>query len=241
MFAPNAGPRYWTVISDTSTGAVNDWAPALNGHTIIEWNGASDFTPSGIAGGVAGQFFLLKNVSTAFIIHCPHNTGPTAANKTQNTVTSAPTSAAPGGWFLYAHSGTDWKLVGQEQGAWITPAFSAARYTALTGLFTVDAGDEQTYAYWLSGATLFFSVWINTASVSATPATLIIGLPSTFTIAKASVYPTVFAPNGANEMGFAIVAAGGAAVSLARVPAAGAFVVTTNTTYAYFLLAIPVN
>ena len=48
-----------------------------------------------------------------------------------------------------------WRMVAHEQGGWATPVFNAADYyAAAPGTWTVDAGDVQTCAYYLSGRSL---------------------------------------------------------------------------------------
>jgi hypothetical protein len=157
---PAGGP--WTVLAPTTSGAVNDWAPGISGHTVAFWNGGADLTPSGIVGGVSGQWFVCRNVTATKVLRFPHNTGPTASNRTQNLVTSAATPVGPGGYIAYLHNGTDWQQVGHAQGASIawTPvdnsgaglAFTAVQATYLMNGRLITGKFLLTYPSTASGA-----------------------------------------------------------------------------------------
>jgi hypothetical protein len=158
------------VVASTSTGAQNNWAPGLDGHTLFTWNGASDAAITGLATGTAGQIAMIRNTSTTKVITFAHLSGSSsAANQFTNAVTSAPTPVAAGGWIVYRHTGTNWQLVGHEQGAWITPTFAAGDYTSSSGTWVVDAGDVGTCASLLRAKTLTVRLQINTSDVTGTP------------------------------------------------------------------------
>lgn len=173
----------WTVISNTATGAVNDWAPAgLSGNTLIEWNGAADIAPTGLAGGTTGQLVTIKNITTTKIATFAHASGSsTAANRFTNYATVGLTPIAASGSITYQHDGTNWKVVAHEQGAWITPTYAGGTYTASTGTWTVDSGDVTSYKYRLIGRTLTFAVRIDTSSVASNGGDLRVGLPAGLT------------------------------------------------------------
>lgn len=107
-------------VTSTSTGAVNNWAPPIDGHTFINWNGAADATFSGLAGGAAGLTSFVRNITATKVAYFLHQSGlSSAGNKYTNTATSVATPVGPGGWIAHRHDGTDWQLVGREQGGWI--------------------------------------------------------------------------------------------------------------------------
>lgn len=157
----------YKVVSSTATGTVNNWNPGLAGHTFIEWSGAASLTITGLAGGVAGQHVIITNVTIgAYVIFCAHyNAGST--QKLVNVAGSGPTPIAAGGSAHYLFDGSNWVLIAHEQGAWITPPFSAANFGASDGTtWTVDAGDVAAMKYRLSGKTLSVIVSISATSLS---------------------------------------------------------------------------
>jgi len=104
-------------ISNTDTGAQNNWNPGIDGHSFIRWAGASDATVTGMTGGVAGRRVYVTNSGTK-VIYFVHQSGSSSAgNKYRNFATSGNTPVAPGGWALFEHDGTDWRLINHDQGA----------------------------------------------------------------------------------------------------------------------------
>lgn len=160
-------------VTSTSTGAVNNWAPPVDGHTFINWNGAADATFSGLAAGAAGLIVMVKNITTTKIANFLHQSGlSSAGNKFTNCATSAATSIAPSGSVIYRYDGTDWQLLAHEQGDWITPTFAAGTYTASgSQTWTLTSGDVTGQAYWLRGRSLDISYALDTTSVGGTPST----------------------------------------------------------------------
>jgi hypothetical protein len=175
------GAGTFSVTTSTTTGATNNWAPTLAGNTLIEWSGASDAAFTGLDGGVAGQIVTIKNTGTKIATFAHASGSSDADNRFTNLATSAPTPVAASGWIMYQHDGTNWKLIGHEQGAWITPTFAAGDYTASAGNWTVDSGDVTTFKYRLSGRELSILFRIETTDVSTTPSTLNRVIPGSFT------------------------------------------------------------
>ena len=160
-----------TVITSTSTGTQNDWAPGIVNHTLIKWSGASDMTVTGLASGVAGQSVIFKNTGTSIATFSHDSGSSVAANQLQNMATSAGTPVAATGYIIYIHDGTDWKMFDHEQGTWITPAFAAGDYTGSGSLtWTVAAGDVSMQMYRLQGKTLSIRSAILTTSTGGTAA-----------------------------------------------------------------------
>lgn len=154
-----AYPAY-TVVTSSTTSNQNNWAPGLAGHTEIIWSGVSDIIVTGFAGGVTGQIIIFKNTGTA-VATFSHNSGSSSAgNKLFNHATSGGTPVAAGGYVAYQFDGTQWQIIGHEQGAWITPTFAAGAFVGAGGTWTVAAGDVTTMRYRLSGRaiTLVFSL-----------------------------------------------------------------------------------
>lgn len=194
----------WTVISNADVGAINDWAPAgLSGNTLILWNGASDFAPTGIAGGVLGQLVTVKNLSTTKIVSFPDTGASLAAAQFKNFVTGGPTPIAARGQITYQHDGTNWKIVGHEQGAWITRPFAAGNFFGQAGqTWTVASGGVITDAYRLAGRTLTYSFDIQ-GSVGGTPGVLItITLPNGLGSSKIQLFPCIIVSGGVQAAGY---------------------------------------
>ncbi len=112
--------RLNTVITSTDTGTIHNWVPRSAGYTVIQWNGAADAAFTGLAGGVPGQQVTIKNIGAFLATFARLSSSSATANQFANLVASAPTPIAPGGWITYIHTGTNWVLVGHEQGAWIS-------------------------------------------------------------------------------------------------------------------------
>lgn len=179
----------FTVVTSTATGTVNNWAPGLAGHTLVEWSGAADATFTGLASGVTGQIVTVKNTGT-FVAYFAHQSGSSSAgNKWRNLATSASTPIAAGGAISFTYDGTDWQLVAHQQGAWISPVFSAGDYGAVAPLtLTVDSGDVQGCAYYLSGRSLTVSFTLQTTTTGGTTAALLtVAIPNGFTTASALI------------------------------------------------------
>ena len=160
-----------STLTDTSTGTVNNWAPALAGNTYIEWSGASDATFTGLSssGVTAGTIVVIRNAGSknAFFAHA--NTGSSTANRFTNIATSASTPIAPGGSIRYLFNGTNWVLIQHEQGAPITPAFSAGNFIGSgTITWTVTAPKVLTCQYILRGKVLTVWFYVGGTTVSGT-------------------------------------------------------------------------
>jgi hypothetical protein len=222
-----------TVITTTSTGTQNDFAPGLSGHTEIRCNNATLLTITGLTGGFDGQRVRIVSVG-AGQVNLSHQTGGTATSRFINFATSGDTPLAAGsGVAEYQYDGTTtrWRMVAHEQGAWITPTYASGSYTASSGTWTVDSGDVTTQAYYLKGRMLTIMFYLVTTSVSATPTSLIVSNAAwgSFTVAKTMLNPLVYSDNGGgNTAGFATVSAAGTTLALAKLT--GSFSIAANTT-----------
>lgn len=238
------GAGTFSAITSTTTGATNNWAPTLVGNTFIEWNGASGAQFTGLDGGVVGQIAIVKNITAAQIATFAHDSGSSDAdNQFQNSATSAPTPIAPGGWIAYQHDGTDWKLIGHEQGAWITATFAAGNFASDVGSWTVESGDVSTMAYRLNGRTLQVAWYLITTSVSGTPSQLHIGNGAWggFTVARAMLAITLGNSAGAgNEPVFSQVLGGATVITNNQVDG-GSWANATNTTGLFGQMALEVS
>jgi len=165
----------WTTVTSTNTGTQNDFAPGLVGNTVVRMNNASVTTITGFAGGYDGQFLEVDNVGgAAGQVDFQHQTGSIAANQLSLVATTGKTSLSAGGMAVFRYDGTatKWRLVRHEQGAWITPTFSAGDYTAQAGNWTVIAGNVTTCRYRLVGRSLRWELYVVSTNVSSTPSHL---------------------------------------------------------------------
>jgi hypothetical protein len=157
------------VVASTSTGAQNNWAPGLDGHTLIEWAGASDAAITGLATGTAGQIAMIRNTGTKVATFAHLSGSSSAANQFSNSATSGVTPVASSGSVIYRHDGTNWKLIAHEQGDWITPTFDAAHYTGAGSMtWTLTSPDRSGGGYWLRGRHLTVYQTLDTTTVGGT-------------------------------------------------------------------------
>ena len=115
-------------------------------------------------------------------------------------------------------------------GTWTTPAYAGTDFTASSGTWTVDAGDVTTYSYTIVNKMMTVCINIDTSSVSATPATLIVKIPAGKTATKKAGNMATMSDDGAAFFaGFIGVAAGGTTIFFQKLSLAN-FATTTNTT-----------
>jgi len=167
-------------ISTTSTGTQNDFAPGIatsaGKTTILRCNNASLLTITGFASGLAGQRLILESIGAGQVDLSHQDTGSTtAADRLINFATSGKTSLAAGaGTAEYVYDGTTarWRLVNHDQGAYITPSFTAGDFTGSGSLtWTLDSGDRSTMKYYLRGRRLQVQFFLLTTSQGGTAAT----------------------------------------------------------------------
>jgi len=162
------------------TGTVNDLLLAP-GCTVLYCQGASPLTITGLAGGVPGQRVTI--IPSGPPVTLPYMSASSlAGNRLLNWASTAPTVLAPSNVSIaaatYLYDGTNlrWNLVAHEQGAWITPPFNAADFTALGGgTWTVTAPQVTLLKYRLSGRTLALVFQIAPSTVAGAVTGLVIG------------------------------------------------------------------
>ena len=206
----------WNKYTSTVTGSQNN-LDITSGATVqnsyIEWSGASDATITGIDLGSANPssaFLLFKNTGTKVAYFSYQSGSSDADNRFTNYLTSSTTPVAPKGWIAYVHNGTNWIMVGHEQGANITPSFSAGDWTGSGSMtVTVASGDVLTDAYRVVGKTFNYWFFLNTITIAGTPSTAIYrAIPNSFaftTGGTGSGGPMRVYDNGTYRSGFAFV------------------------------------
>lgn len=231
------------VAPQTNTGAVNNWAPGVDGHTFTRWAGTSDATFSGCAGGQAGLLHVVRNTGTK-VGYFLHASGlSSAANQFANSATSGPTPIAPGGWIAHRHDGSVWQLVAHQQGALITPTYAGGNFTGSAGSWTVDAGDVGCYAYKLEGRRLTVWFQLATTSVASAGAGLNIALPAGFVAVagKTIILPFFYNDNGGvTTVGQSQVDPSGVIIRLLKIGFAN-WANATNTTAVFGMVDVEVN
>jgi hypothetical protein len=237
--AETRGLLLGTCVGRTDVGTVNNWlSGVIAGHTYIEWNGASDLTVTGFAGGgvYLGQEITFRNIGPAVAYFAGSNAGSLAANRLWNPSTVCPTvPVAHGGFVRYRYGPqSTWMLVAHEQGAWIAQPYAAGNYTASGSMtWTVDAGDVTAQRWRLAGLTLQLAFYLATTTIGGTASTsLFLALPAGFKVASAprSVTPIwVLDGTGAGAQ-IAIVAGNATLLELQRMNQ-GAWPLGINNTY----------
>jgi hypothetical protein len=96
--------------------------------------------------------------------------------------------------------------------AWTSVAYAAGNFTVPGGTWTVDSGDQTTYAYLNCGKTLFIQFGIATASVSGSPSYLEIAIPGGFTSASGEQYGVHWYQDGASTNGAGLILVPGSGV-----------------------------
>lgn len=177
-----------TVIDNADTGTQNNWAPTgMLGHTLIIWNGASDMTVNGIAGGVDGQRVTIKNNSASKVVYFAFYSGSaTAGNALLNILTQGNTPIASYGYATYEYDSGNgiWWLVAHEQGAPV--AWTPVLTFATPGNLSVSYG-SQVGSYRIEGRRLLARFTIVTSGFTHTTASgslLLTGLPIASTVSS---------------------------------------------------------
>lgn len=238
--------KAWTVVTSTSTGTLNDFAPGLVGNTIVRMNNATLATITGLSGGFDGQRVILESVGAGQVDEAYATSaaglGSLAQNRLFNLATSGNTSEAPGvGVVEYVYDGTStrWRLVAHEQGDWITPTYNGPDWTASAGTWTVDAGDVLANRYYLRGRKLDYQISVNATSVSTTPATLLAKAFGFTVNGRVDGYALVSDAGAAGTPGQSITAAAGTTIPFSKL--SGNWSVATNTTAILSQGTIPVQ
>lgn len=168
-FLPTGG--LYAYLVNSQTGTFHNWAPAgwtNKQHVLIHWFGGADTTITGIAGGASGQIVTIKNMGGS-VLSFP-NQSASSTVYFRNIATSAATPVGPGGSITYVNNqAVFWHCIGHEQGAWITPPFSAAEYAGMSPItWTVAAGNVSQASYRLSGRTLQWALQLSGTTLGGT-------------------------------------------------------------------------
>lgn len=228
----NLGNGSITKITSSVTGTNNNLALGVVGDTYCEWSGASDATFTGVTGGAVGLRLIIKNTGSKVLYFAHQSGSSSAANQFTNIVTSSTTPIAAGGSITYVHNGTNWILVQHEQGAAITPTFSASDYFATGATWTVASGDVVNFSWKLTGKMLQVNIWLDTTTFSGTASVLSINIPNSYTRSVPSLALSFqFVDNGVTTtaIGYAPIASS-TEIRISRLDGAN-FTASTDNTY----------
>jgi hypothetical protein len=217
----------------TNTGTVNNFDVGNAG--LIRLNNATDLTITGIKSGQNGQTLTLVAVGAGNVYLANQNGGSSSANQFLNIVTSGSTPLVPGGWASYRYDGPSgcWRLMGHEQGGFLTPTFAAGDYTANGAMtWTVAAGDVTGAGYYIRGRQLFFTYQLDTTSVTAPLNTdLRITIPAGFQCNRAEQGYVFIIDNGTFTSGRYFTGGTGSTTLTIQKGNAANWLAAVNTTY----------
>lgn len=162
-----------TQFTTTTTGNIDnlDFANA----DLIRMNNATLSTIRGLKAGYAGQRVSIASIGAGQVTLAHQDTNSTAANRLLNQVTSVGTPLAAGiGTATYQYDAVTlrWRLVQHEQGAYITVPYSSGNFTAATGTWTVDSGDQLAFGYWIRGRECVYTLDLASTSLSNATVTI---------------------------------------------------------------------
>lgn len=223
QLATTAFVRTPVVQTTTLTGAQNNFALSA-GCALLRCNNATLLTLTGLVAGVDGQLLVIESMGAGQVDLSPQDASSTAANRLQNFATSGKASLAPGvGNAVYQYDATAarWRMVSHVQGAVIAVAWNAANFTAASGTWTVEVGDQTVFTYLLIGKMLTVTVNFYTTSNSASTAYLAVVIPGGF-LSGNPMTINIFT-------GLALTQTGGLTVVYFYQPALVAWPISTNT------------
>lgn len=167
-----------------STGAQADVAPtAAKAVLNILCTGAAPAI-SGFSGGAAGRVLILHCLGTTLqVTH--QGVGSAEANRIICPSTNGQIVGVNGVIALvYDVTNSRWRAILLDPGAPIVVSHAGGNFTASAGSWTVDAGDQTSLTYQQRGKMVRMQWVIVTTDVSATPASLNIAVPNSFTAAR---------------------------------------------------------
>ncbi len=157
---------------------------------------------------------------------------PDSSTKTTKTISlGSPTDSSQGGWWsdgyisdIYTgNNSTD--IVG----AWTAVSHNGANFTADSGSWTVDSGDQITYAYTITRKKMTVAFTITGTDVSATPTELRIAIPAGKTAVKRMDNMGLVSDAGTVQAALIYVAASGTTINIQKLTGTFATTAADNT------------
>lgn len=191
---------------------------------LVRWlycNNATLLTIQGMTAGVEGQRVFIVSTGAGQVDIANQNATATEANRIICGVTGTISLAAGSGRCALEYDATAsrWRVIQHEQGAWISPTFSAGNYTGNGAMtWTVASGDVITCAYYLDGRQLRVAFYLGSTDVGGTPNTALqIAIPGGFTAQSAALNAMVHNDAGAgNTLGFCQVLPGATLIQCSK-------------------------
>lgn len=236
-----------TIQTTTATGTQNNFALSCGTSVatcILRVNNATDVTFTGFSALGAGTRLIVLSVGAGNVYLSHQSAFSNAANELLNLVTSSTTPLAAGygrAEYVYDSTTQRWRLVNHQQGAWLTPTFSATDYTAATGTWTVGSGDVSSYRYYLEGRTLRIQLDLVSTDVSATPATLRLLVPNGFSVALSSNYALMRVSNAGAAVAVGIAQPVSTQIYFASTVSGGAWGIAAASTFVQGNMAFEVT
>jgi hypothetical protein len=230
----------------TATGTQNDFS-LLPGVGMLVCNNASTLTLTGMSAGLPNQVLYVYSANAQ--VDFAHASGSSsAANRLVNFATSGTTSLAAGSGcavYIYDSSSSRWRLFQHIQGDFIDVAYSAGNFTTTGGsgtTWTVDSGDQKTYAYYLSGRSLTVVAYLDVTSVSSSSAIqLFVAIPNSFVANRLTQVNSIAFDNGAVTTAYnRVFSVGSTTIEIGRLDLA-AWANSTNNTYVRVEITFPVS
>lgn len=231
-------------IEITTTGNIDNLD--VKGYALIRMNNASLSTIRGIREGYPGQKLTFVSVGAGQVNFAHQDTNSSAANRLINFVTSGITPLAAGkGTATYQYDDTTarWRLVEHIQGAFIDIPFSAGNFTASAGNWTLTSPDQVTFGYYLKGNELTLILTVIFSTVSASPTSLIVTIPNSWTSANINRGSILYLDGGVTTgNGLFSMTVGGTTISFFRdIIGATAWTTIVDGTFIYFNNVIFLN
>lgn len=148
-----------SVFTTTTTGNIDDLD--FSNADLIRMNNASLSTLRGLKAGYAGQRVTIVSIGAGEVDLAHQNAGSSANNRLLNVVTSVSTPLAAGAGtatFQYDATTLRWRIVNHDQGDYITVAYAAGNFTASSGTWTVDSGDQLSFQFWIKGRECWYNL-----------------------------------------------------------------------------------
>jgi hypothetical protein len=233
--------RKWSEGTTSSSGNQDDFA--FQGVDVLRCANTSLLTLRGLIAGVGGQRLTIVSVGSGQVDLANQDTNSSPANRIINQVSGTISLAAGSGRVDLVYDGVSerWRVIHHEQGAWITPTYSAGHFTASGSMtWTVESGDVVTYRFRLDGRTMMIQFGLQTTTVGGTPSNqLRIATPWGF-VSTVNQYNTVYVlDNNVRGVG-QVVAAAGTTFLFVTTPSAGNWSASANQTYLYGQIAFEV-
>lgn len=232
MIVGNATPK-WTKLVPSATGQVlkfdgNDLIFSTNGAELTGLN-ASNISAGTLADARLSSNIPLKDTNASITGTYYFNTDPVfntlaipeAALKDDGLLARlAAAETVAGGWtftpYIAFTAGLKERGRTTGLGEWIDEAFDSADFTAATGSWTVDSGDQVTLAYTLIGKTMILAFDLQGTDVSSATSELRMAIPGGFTAATQTVGSIFYRDAGTTGTGIAYVTAAGTYVTFRR-------------------------